>query len=100
MDLPVGEQVIAVPKISTDRVGGRAVLTPTRIALQIAEQLVDIPVPQVSVSGGGHQGSLSGQGSVGEQIVDIPVPRGRGKRRVQGSLPEQGNNSADRRANR
>ena len=60
-----------------------------RIALQIAEQLVNIPVPQVSVSGGGHQGSLSGQGSVGEQIVDIPVPRGRGKRRVQGFLPEQ-----------
>ena len=106
LDLPVAEQVIDVPKISTDRVSQRlverrlpqmveqlvdvpTVLTPTRIALQIAEQLVDIPVPQVSVSGGGHQGSLSGQGSVGEQIVDIPVPRGRGKRRVQGFLPEQ-----------
>ena len=106
LDLPVVEQVIAVPKISTDRVSQRlverrlpqmveqlvdvpTVLTPTRIALQIAEQLVNIPVPQVSVPGGGHQGSLSGQGSVGEQIVDIPVPRGRGKRRVQGFLPEQ-----------
>ena len=88
LDLPVGEQVIAVPQISTDRVSQRlverrlpqmveqlvevpTVLTPTRIALQIAEQLVNTPVPQVSVSGGGHQGSLSGQGSVGEQIVDI-----------------------------
>ena len=80
LDLPVVEQVIAVPKISTDRVSQRlverrlpqmveqlvhvpTVLTPTRIALQIAEQLVAIPVPQVSVSGGGHQGSFSGQGS-------------------------------------
>ena len=73
------EQLVEVP----------TVLTPTRIALQIAEQLVNIPVPQVSVSGGGHQVSLSGEGSVGEQIVDIPIPRGRGKRRVQGFLPEQ-----------
>ena len=106
LDPPVDEQVIAVPKISTDRVSQRlverrlpqmveqlvevpTVLTPTRIALQIAEQLVNIPVPQVSVSGGGHQGSLSGQGSVGEQIVDNPVLRGLGKRRVQGFLPEQ-----------
>ena len=106
LDLPVDEQAIDVPKISTDRVSQRlverrlpqmveqlvdvpTVLTPTRIALQIAEQLVAMPVPQVSVSGGGHRGSLSGQGSVGEQIVDIPVPRGRGKRRVQGFLPEQ-----------
>ena len=106
LDPPVDEQVITVPKISTDRVSQRlverclpqmveqlvevpTVLTPTRIPLQIAEQLVNVPVPQVSVPGRGHQGSLSGQGSVGEQIVDIPVPRGRGKRRVQGFLPEQ-----------
>ena len=57
LDLPVVEQVIAVPKISTDRVSQRlverrlpqmveqlvdvpTVLTPTRIALQVAEQLV------------------------------------------------------------
>ena len=114
LDLPVVEQVIAVPKISTDRVSQRlverrlpqmveqlvdvpTVLTPTRIALQIAEQLVNFPVPQVSVSGGGHQGSLSGQGSVGEQVVDIPVPRGRGKRRVQGFSPRTEYNSAVRR---
>ena len=103
--IQVPVQVIEVPKILIDVIPARSlvpepqvveqlvdvptVLTPTRIALQIAEELVDIPVPQVSVSGGGHQGSLSGQGSVGEQIVDIPVPRGRGKRRVQGFLPEQ-----------
>ena len=103
--IQVPVQVIEVPKILIDVIPARSlvpepqvveqlvdvptVLTPTRIALQIAEQLVDIPVPQVSVSGGGHQGSLSGQGSVVEQIVDIPVPRGRGKRRVQGFLPEQ-----------
>ena len=61
LDPPVDEQVITVPKISTDRVSQRlverrlpqmveqlvevpTVLTPTRIALQIAEQIVDTPV--------------------------------------------------------
>ena len=38
---------------------------------------VDIPFPHFGVSGGGQQGFLSGQGSVGEQIVDIPAS-GRG----------------------
>ena len=61
LDPPVDEQVITVPKIFTDRVSQRlverrlpqmveqlvevpTVLTPTRIALQIAEQIVDTPV--------------------------------------------------------
>ena len=100
LDQPVDEQVITVPKISTDRVSQRlvewrlpqiaeqlvevpTVLTPTRIALQIAEQIVGIPVPR----GCGEQrlqGLLPGQGSTSvssaqrisertvEQIVDIP----------------------------
>ena len=75
LDLPVDEQVIAVPKISTDRVSQRpverrlpqiveqlvevpTVLTPTRIALRIAEQIVNTPVPQ-----GRIQGFLPGQSS-------------------------------------
>ena len=61
LDPPVDEQVISVPKISTDSVSQRlverrlpqmveqlvevpTVLTPMRIALQIAEQIVDTPV--------------------------------------------------------
>ena len=94
LDLPVDEQVIAVPKISFDCVSQLpqivdqlvevpTVLTKTRIALQIAEQIAGIPVPR----GCGEQrlqGLLPGQGSTSvssaerisertvEQIVDIP----------------------------
>ena len=115
LDLPVDEQVIAVTKISFDRVSQRlverrlpqiveqfvevpTVLTPTRIALQIAEQIVGIPVPR----GCGEQrlqGFSPGQGSTMvssaerisertvKQIVDIP---GRG---LQGFSPGQGSSS-------
>ena len=71
--MPV-EQAIAVPKISLDRIPQRSfvltpqsaeqlvevptVLTPTRIALQIAEQIVATPVPHGRV-----HGSLPGQSS-------------------------------------
>ena len=87
-------QVIEVPKISQDIIPQRSadlvpklveqlvevptVLTPTRIAVQIAEQMVGIPVPH-----GRGQRSLPGQGSpasgkrtserIVEQIVDFPV---------------------------
>ena len=77
LDLPIAEQVIEVPKISCSPCPSRSrvpepqsaeqlvevptVLSPTRIALQIAEQTVGIPVPQ-------------GLG---------------GERRIQGFLPEQ-----------
>ena len=73
MQMPV-EQAITVPKISLDRIPQRSfvltpliaeqlvevptVLTPTRIALQIAEQIVDTPVPRGRV-----HGSLPGQSS-------------------------------------
>ena len=44
---------------------------------------VDIPIPQAGVSGGGQQGFLSGQGSVGVQNVDIPASGRGGVGRVQ-----------------
>ena len=83
--MPV-EQAIAVPKISLDRIPQRSfvltpqsaeqlvevptVLTPTRIALQIAEQIVDTPVPRVWV-----HGSLLGQSSSsrrGDERAEVP----------------------------
>ena len=101
LDLPVAEQVIDVPMISSSSCSSRAVLREAQMAEQLVDvpiqhivelllqHPVDIPVLQVGVSGGGQQGFLSGQGSVGEQIVDIPAS-GRG---VSGSLlgfhPEQ-----------
>ena len=75
LDFPIAEQVIEVPRISCSPCPSRSppepqsaeqlvvvptVLSPTRIALQIAEQ-----------------------------IVDTPVPSGRGEGRVQGFLPRQ-----------
>ena len=66
-------------------------LSPTRIALRIAEQIVDIPASVCGVSGS-LQGSLPEQISAqrtASQIADIPVP-GRGvSGSLQGSLPEQ-----------
>ena len=94
LDIEVPAQVIEVLKISQDIIPQRSVdlvpqlveqlvevptvLTPTRIAVQIAEQIVGIPVPH-----GRGQGSLPGLGSpasgkhtseqIVEQIVDFPV---------------------------
>ena len=77
LDLPVVEQVIAVPKISTDRVSQRLV---ERRLPQMVEQLVDVPTllspTRIALQ-------------IAEQIVDTPVPRGRDERRVQGFLPRQ-----------
>ena len=119
LDVPVIEQVIAVPKISLDRVPQRsAVPVP-----QTAEQLVEVPTNlgytlavvasklcsrreiRRFLSGlegrggggarGGLQGSRAGQNSTAylEQIVEIPVPQGRGGGGacggLQSSLPEQ-----------
>ena len=47
---------------------------------QSAEQLVEVPTVLSPLR-------------IAEQIVGIPFPQGRGKRRVQGSLPEQGSTS-------
>ena len=53
-----------------------------RAAAALAEQIVDIPIPQGRRwGGGGLQGLRAGLGSTAadeEQIVDIPVPLGRG----------------------
>ena len=95
LDFPIAEQVIDVPKISCSPCPSRSlvpepqsaeqlvevptVLSPTRIALRIAEQIVDTPVPR-----GRGQGFLPEQSSTAtsssgkrisertvEQIVDI-----------------------------
>ena len=78
LDLPVAEQVIAVPKISFDCVSQRLV---ERRLPQMVEQLVEVPTV-VSYS------SLL-QRTV-EQTVDIPASRGRGRRGgLQGFFPGQ-----------
>ena len=100
LDSPIAQQVIEVPEISWSPCPLRSlvpepqsaeqllevptVLSPTRIALRIAEQIVDTPVPR-----GRGQGSLPGQSSTAtyssgkriaewivEQIVDIPSSHG------------------------
>ena len=97
LDLPVAEQLIDVPKISSSLCPSRAVLREP----QMAEQLVDVPiqhivelllnhpVPQVGFACGGQQGVLSGQGSVGEQIVDVPAASRGFSCGLQGFLPRQ-----------
>ena len=72
--LSVPVQEIEVPKISS------LSCPPPRRVLpepQSAEQLVEVPTVLSPLR-------------IAEQIVGIPVPQGRGKRRVQGFLPEQG----------
>ena len=102
LDSHVPVQVIKVPKISQDIIPQRSVdlvpqmveqlvevptvLSPMRIAVQIVEQIVGIPVPR-----GRHgrlPGSLPGQGSTAsaaEQIADIPSSSGD----LQGFRPRQ-----------
>ena len=79
LDLPVSEQVIEVPGVSSSSCPSRAVLK----APQVVEQLVEVPTI-VSYS--------SLQQRSAEQIVDTPVPRGRCRRR-QGFSPWTGFNS-------
>ena len=118
LDVPAVEQVIAVPVISLDQVPQRSALrrpqkaeqlveVPTepgyslaviavralgrRAATTLAEQIIDIPVPQGRRrSNGSPQGSLPGRGSTAnvEQIVAIPARGG-----LQGFLPGQGSSS-------
>ena len=100
LDLPVDEQVITVPKFSTDRVPQRLV---ERCFPQLAEQLVEVPTVlsysllqqrnaeqiigfPVPGRGGGARGGLQGlsqgQGSTavcGAESVDTPVPHVRGR---------------------
>ena len=71
LDRPLAEQ-IEVPKISCSLCPSRSLIPEP----QVAEQLVEVPTVLSPLR-------------IAEQIVGIPVPRGRGKRRVQGSLPGQ-----------
>ena len=75
LDLPVGEQVIAVPKISTDRVSQRLV---ERRLPQMVEQLVDVPTVLSPLR-------------IAEQIFGIPAPQRGGNWSLQGPLPGQFN---------
>ena len=123
LDFRVAEQVTEVPKIVCPPRAARTVLgapqtaellveVPTepayalavvavqaiglRVAMALAEQIVDKPVPQVRRGGGGGlQGFRAGQGTPAadmEQIVDFPVPLSRRRRSgsPQGSLPGRG----------
>ena len=73
LDLPVDEQVIAVPKISTDRVPQRLV---ERRLPQMVDQLVDVPTVLSPLR-------------IAEQIVGIPAPQRGGNWSLQGPLPGQ-----------
>ena len=109
IDAPVlDEQVIAVPKISLDRIPQRCPRRRPRRAEQLvevptiisysslqkrnAEQIIDIPVPHDRSGrggGGGLQGFSQGQGTTafsGAEFVDIPAPQGRGGHDVRGDL--------------
>ena len=81
LDLPVAEQVIEVPKISCSPCPLRS-LDPEP---QSAEQLVEVPTvlspTRIALR-------------IAEQIVDTPVPRGRDRRRLQGSHPRQSSTAA------
>ena len=72
LDLPMAEQVIEVPKISCSPCPSRSLIAEP----QSADQLVEVPTVLSPLR-------------IAEQIVGTPVPLGRGKRRVQGFLPEQ-----------
>ena len=75
LDRPMAEQVIEVPKISCSPCPSRSPIPEP----QSAEQLVEVPTvlspTRIALQ-------------IAEQIVDTPVPRSRGKRRVQGFFPE------------
>ena len=76
LDLPIAEQVIEVPKISCSPCPSRSPFPEP----QSAEQLVEVPTVLSPTC-------IALQ--IAEQIVDTPVPGGRGQGRVQGFLPRQ-----------
>ena len=90
LDFPTAEQVIEVPKISCSPCPSRSlvpepvsaeqlvevptVLSPTRIALRIAEQIVDTPVPHGTTAT--HSSGKRISERTVEQIVDFPSSGG------------------------
>ena len=90
LDVPAVEQVIAVPKITFDRVPQRSALRRP----QKADQLVEVPTEPVhslaviAVQARGRRVAAA----MAEQIWDNPVPQGRRRRSgsPQGSFPGQG----------
>ena len=106
LDLPIPEQAIEVPKISSSsryflRAPGSMVQQTAELLVEVptivsfrslhglVEQNVDIPVPHGRGGGGGLQDVRSGQDSAafcGAEHVGIPVPCGGG---LQGFLPRQ-----------
>ena len=76
LDRPMAEQVIEVPTISCSPCPSRSPIPEP----QMAEQLVEVPTVLSPT-----RTALR----IAEQIVDTPVPQGRGKRRGQGFLPGQ-----------
>ena len=90
LDVPAIELVIAVPKISLDRVPQRSALRRP----QKAEQLVEVPTEPgyslavIAVRALGRKAATS----LAEQIVNNPVAQGRRRRNgsPQGSLPGRG----------
>ena len=112
LDRPIAEQVIDVPKISCSLCPSRVpvlvpqmaeqlvevptVLTPSRIALRIAEQIVNTPVPQGRVQGFLPEQSTTAQTTserlserIVEQIVDIPSDVGLGQGSSSSACPAE-----------
>ena len=108
LDRPIAEHVVEVPTVSCSPSPSRSlvpvpqsaeqlvevptILTPMRIALRIAEQIVDIPPSACGVSGSlqGFPPVQSSAQRTASQIADIPVP-GRGDFGcLLGFPPEQG----------
>ena len=95
--LVVAEQVIEVPKLALPdgfllrtfplepQVAEQWMEVPTLLQQQVAEQIVDNPVPRGRGARGGLPGFPPGQVSerTAEQVVDIPVPH---TRRLHGGL--------------
>ena len=76
MDLPISEQVIGAPKVSCSSCPSRSPIPEPQSAEQLVEVPTVLPPTRIALQ-------------IAEQIVDTPVPRGRGEGRVQGFLPRQ-----------
>ena len=76
LDFPIAEQVIEVPRISCSPCPSRSPIPEPQSAEQLEEVPTVLSPKRIALQ-------------IAEQIVDTPVPRGRGEGRVQGFLPRQ-----------